>query len=55
MTVVTMKRISKNRWRIESSSGNVLLDDIILGTVAEAEEYVKAYVSTWGWEYKLET
>ena len=54
MTVLIMRQTAKNRWRIEFNDV-VLVDDIILPNKFYAEEYVKAYVSTWAWEYRLES
>lgn len=54
MALVKMKQTAKNRWRIETIFGIIILDGIILGNKAEAEEFIKAYVSTWGWAYEME-
>jgi hypothetical protein len=51
--IVYMVQTSRNRWKIQSESGRVLLDDIILSNETEAEEYVKGYVSSWNWDYKM--
>lgn len=53
MIILIMKQISKNRWRIETKDEKIVVDEIILANHFEAEEYVKAYVSTWGWEYEV--
>lgn len=42
------------RWRLETEKGTVLQDNIMLGLRAEAEDYVKRYVSTYPlWTYEL--
>lgn len=52
MNTVLMIQESKNRWRIESEKGIVLQSDIRLGTVFEAEDYIKAYISSFlNWTY----
>jgi hypothetical protein len=50
---VYMIQTSRNRWKIQSESGNVILDDVMLSNKTEAEEYIKCYVSTWTWDYRL--
>jgi hypothetical protein len=51
--IVYMVQTSRNRWKIQSESGSILLDDIILSNEVEAEEYVKGYVSSWNWDYEM--
>ncbi len=54
MITIIMRQLSKNRWQIESETGKVLVEEILLPNRFYAEEYVKAYASTWGWQYRLE-
>lgn len=51
-----MIQVSKCRWRIETKSGILLTDDIMIGLPAEAEDYVRKYITSylnWGYELKL--
>lgn len=51
-----MKQMTRNRWRIESWQGKILLDDIILTTAYDAEMFIKAYISSFpSWGYILIT
>lgn len=50
---IKMIQESTNRWRIESDTGIVLTDDIILGKL-EAEDYMKRYISSYStWTYEI--
>lgn len=41
-------------WQIVTDNGIVLTDDICIGPLAEAEEYIKRYVTSYqNWTYKL--
>jgi hypothetical protein len=43
-------------WQIISSKGHVLKDDIKLGLKAEAEDYIKRFVSSYNdWTYEIIT
>jgi hypothetical protein len=51
---VLMVQTSNNRWEITTQKGFVLMGDIQLGTLLEAEDFVKRYLSSWpAWHYKL--
>lgn len=56
VNVIIMIQVSKCRWRIETKSGILLTDDIMIGLPAEAEDYVRKYITSylnWGYELKL--
>ena len=53
MTIVIMRQMTKNRWQIESLSGILLLDDIILPNKEDAKLFIRAYVSSFNWGYRL--
>ena len=47
---VSMVQILPHLWQIESSAGYVMEKGIIVHSVSEAEDYVKAYISSFtGW------
>lgn len=50
-----MVQVFKNKWRIESKSGTVIQKDITVCSIAEAEEFIKRYVSSFtpSWIYEL--
>lgn len=49
-----MIQIAKANWRIETLTGHIMQKDITCGTVIEAEEYVKKYISSFdGWSYRV--
>ena len=51
---IIMKQINKTSWQILSESGILLVDDIKLGLIAEAEDYVKRYISSFDtWTYDI--
>lgn len=51
---VIMRQISRSRWEIRTDHGIVLRDEIMLGRIDEAEEYVKQYISSYpNWIYEL--
>ena len=54
MINLMMIQISKNRWKIETNGGIVLIDDIYVANKYEATEYAKAYISSQqGWDFEL--
>lgn len=54
MTLVIMRQVSKQRWRLESEAGKIIEDDIQCYTPYDAECWVKAYTSGYQcWEYKI--
>jgi hypothetical protein len=41
-------------WQIESESGKIVQKDITCASVFKAEEYIKAYISSFiNWTYEL--
>lgn len=51
---VLMIQVSSCRWKIETKDGKVLTEDIMIGPVAEAEEYIKRYVTSFSnWKYEM--
>lgn len=54
MNHVKMIQTMTCNWHIESQYGHVLVKNITCGTVIEAEEYVKRYISSFdGWSYSV--
>lgn len=47
MTVVYMRQVGRFRWQLESSSGNVLKDDLSMASAYEAEQWALKYVSSY--------
>lgn len=47
MTVVYMRQVGRFRWQLESSSGNVLKDDLLMQDIFQAETWAKQYVSSF--------
>lgn len=53
---VTLKQVSLYRWELVAPLGHVLIDDLLFASPYKAEEWVKAYITTWNdWKYTLET
>jgi hypothetical protein len=51
---VKMIQVFKCNWKIENLKGDTLKDNITVGTLYEAEQYVKAYVSSFmNWNYEM--
>ncbi len=51
---VIMKEVGNNRWDLIGPKGNVISGDILLYSKVEAEEWVKAYISSFiGWTYEV--
>lgn len=50
---ITIKQIFRDRWVLENYDGKIISEDLYLGSRVAAEEYVKAYVSSYGWPYKI--
>jgi hypothetical protein len=51
---IKMIQTSKHKWRIETSNGNVLVEDLVIDSLKHAEDYVKGYASSFvGWSYEL--
>lgn len=54
MITINMKQVSKNRWRLETKSGIIILDNIVVHTNEEANKYALAFVSSWhNWDFNL--
>lgn len=52
--LVTMKQVSKYRWELIGPNG-LMLDDLYFGDKVKAENWVRAYISSWNnWDYKME-
>jgi len=52
--LVKMTRVGKNRWDLVGPKGNVISGDLLLYSKIEAEEWVKAYISSFlGWQYEM--
>lgn len=52
---VKMVQTSKSRWKLTTRSGYVLVDNLHIVSVREAEEYVKSYISCYHcWKYEIE-
>lgn len=47
MRLLRIVETANGRWRIENSKGDVILDDLRLESVFRAEEYIRAYVSSF--------
>ena len=51
---VSMIQTSQCNWHIKSPKGHILMDNITVGTVHLAEDYVKRYISSFpDWTFKL--
>lgn len=51
---VKMVQMTQCNWRIETLSGSVMKADIMLGLQAEAEEYVRKYLTSFtDWSYEM--
>lgn len=53
MIIIKMIQVSKYRWQIESLNGKIIKDDIYLNDEAQAAEYVKAFASSFGWNWEV--
>ena len=42
---------SKHKWRVEGPKGNVLTEDLTLNSKFAAEDYIKAYISSFNSYY----
>lgn len=47
MVLIKMIQTSKNRWKLISEAGVVILDDIILGTEYDAKVFAENYISSF--------
>lgn len=53
MIVVKMVQVSQYKWKIVSDRGIVLQEPIYIASI-KAEEYIKAYISSYqGWGYEV--
>lgn len=44
----------QHKWRIESEQGQILQEDLNMGSVDEAENYCRRYVSSFmDWSYEV--
>lgn len=51
---VNMVQRSTCMWQIVTDKGIILAEDICIGPIAEAEEYVKRYITSFqNWTYKM--
>lgn len=51
---VRMTEVANNRWDLLGPKGNPIASDILLYSRVEAEEWVKAYISSFiGWSYEI--
>lgn len=51
---VRMVEVSKNRWELLGPRGNTIAEGMIVNSRSEAEEWVKAYISSFlGWSYDI--
>lgn len=49
-----MIQTSKHKWKLETPSGKVLVDDIVINNAYDAELYVKSFISSFlGWDYEV--
>lgn len=56
MVIVKMVQTSKYQWQLLSQKDTIICDNIAFGTVYEAEEWVKKYISSYmTWGYKIVT
>ena len=51
--ILVLRQVTQNRWRLENSKGDVLLDDLMLESLYRAEEWIKGYVSSFN-NYRYE-
>lgn len=52
---ILMIQTSNHRWTLKTKKGIVLLDDIHVNSAYEAEQYVKAYISSYNdWSYEVQ-
>jgi hypothetical protein len=52
--LVLMVQVNKFKWRIESPMGFIITDDIIVENKILAEDFVRAWASSFvGWNYKV--
>jgi hypothetical protein len=53
-SVVKMIQMSQYGWKIVSQKGNVLQEGIYFANLSKAEEYIKAYISSYlNWTYEM--
>jgi hypothetical protein len=51
---VRMIETSKNRWELQGPKGNTISENIPVNSKIEAEEWVKAYISSYSnWQYEI--
>ncbi len=51
---VKMTEVGRNRWDLIGPKKNVIVGDLLLYSKTEAEEWVKAYISSYsGWTYEI--
>lgn len=54
MTTIYMIQVAPQRWQLESQSGAILKDDLLMNSQFDAEKYVREYISSFpAWIYKM--
>lgn len=52
--VVRMVQVAPNRWNLVSSKGSIISEDVPLGSIRDAENWVKNYITSFiGWSYEI--
>lgn len=56
MVIVIMKQTSQYTWKIVSKkTGHIIMADIHVNDKTKAEDYIKAYISSFhGWGYEMD-
>lgn len=51
---VLMIQESRYRWKLVAPKGHTMLDNLYFSNAFKAEDWVKAYISTWPtWSYEV--
>jgi hypothetical protein len=48
LRIVIMEQVAPCRWQIVNKQGYKLMEDIMIGIYDQAEDFVKAYISSYG-------
>ena len=53
--ILVMIQQSKHKWRLETASGHILTEDLVINNAYDAERYGLNYISSFqnGWEVIL--
>lgn len=54
MTKVYMVQLNKLDWELRAGSGKILVEGLKMGSRHEAEQWVRAYISSYpSWTYQM--